>query len=272
LLAAGANPNDSSPDGTSALVLAAHSGNRDVALALLDKGADPNNLGIGYSALHAAILRSDLILVKALLAHGANPNIRMTRGTPVRRNSTDFFLLAPLIGSTPYLLAAKFLEPEIMQILIAGGADPKLTMPDGATALMLAAGMGSPTNESRRGINVIDFGKLEPESEVLPAVIAVFNAGGDINATNKAGDTALHAAVNHRYESVIQFLADHGADVNARNKADLTPLGALLTRRIGGEKPTASTTSGAATSGGAIGDEPTSQRIASLLRKLGASD
>jgi len=272
LLGAGADANDALPDGTSALVLAAQSGHRDVALALLDKGANPNDIGVGYSALHAAILRSDLILVKALLAHGANPNIRMTKGTPVRRNSMDSFLLAPLVGSTPYLIAAKFLEPEFMRVLIAAGADSKMTMPNGATALMLAAGMNSPTNEDRRGINVIDFGKLEPDSQVLPVVMTALEIGGGINATNEAGDTALHAAVTHSYETVIQYLVDHGADVNARNRQGMTPLGLLAARRVGGEKPTASTVAGAASSGGAIGDEPAIQRIAALLVKLGAKD
>lgn len=272
LLAAGADANDALPDGTSALVLAAHSGHRDVALALLDKNANPNDMGIGYSALHAAILRSDLPLVKALLAHAADPNLRMTKGTPVRRNSTDYFLLAPLVGSTPYLLAAKFLEPEIMRTLIAAGADPKLTMPNGSTALMVAAGINSATNEDRRGINVIDYGKLEPESKVLPAVIAALDAGDGINTANKAGDTALHAAVTHRYEALIQYLADHGADLNAGNRQGLTPLGLVAARRIGGEKPTASTVAGAGASGGAIGDEADSQRVAALLRKLGAKD
>lgn len=272
LLAAGADANDHLPDGTSALVLAAHSGHRDVALALLEKGANPNGMGIGYSALHAAILRSDLSLVKALLAHGADPNIRMTKGTPVRRNSTDYFLLAPLIGSTPYLLAAKFLEPEIMRALVAGGADPKLTMPNGSTALMVAAGINSATNEDRRGINVIDFGKLEPESKVLPVVATALEIGGGINAANDTGDTALHAAVTHRYETVIRYLVEHGADVNARNKQGLTPLGLVAARRIGGEKPSASTVAGAADSGGAIGDEAASKRIASLLLQSGATD
>ena len=37
---------------------------------------------------------------------------------------------------------------------------------------MLAAGMGTSFEESRRGINVIDFGKVEPESQVLEAVEA----------------------------------------------------------------------------------------------------
>lgn len=272
LLAAGADPNDRLPDGTSALVLAAHSGHRDVAIALLDKGANPNDMGIGYSALHAAILRSDLSLVKALLAHGADPNIRMTKATPVRRNSTDYFLPAPLIGSTPYLLAAKFLEPEIMRALAAGGADSRLTMPNGATALMLAAGMNSPTNEDRRGINVIDFGKIEPESKVLPVVMAALETDGGINAVNDAGESALHAAVTHRYDTVIQYLVDHGADINARNRKGQTPLGLLTARRVGGEKPTASTVAGAASSGGAIGDEAASERVSALLVKLGAKN
>ena len=42
ILNAGADPNDSQPDGVSALVLAAHSGNGGVAALLLEHGADPN--------------------------------------------------------------------------------------------------------------------------------------------------------------------------------------------------------------------------------------
>jgi ankyrin repeat protein len=272
LLSAGADPNDSLPDGASALVLAAHSGHRDVAVALLEKGANPNDLGIGYTALHAAILRSDLDLVKALLAHGANPNIRMTKATPVRRNSTDYFLLAPLIGVTPYLLAAKFLEPEIMQALLAGGADPKLTMPDGTTALMLAAGSGSRTNENRRGINVIDFGKVEPESKVLPAVETAWSANGDVSASDSKGNTALHAAATHRYLAVVRFLIDHEANVNARNKAGQTPLALVETPQRPVEKPTALTAAAAADSGNERADEAASRPIADLLRQRGGAN
>ena len=271
LLAAGADPNDSLPDGTSALVLAAHSGHREVALALLDQGADPNNLGIGYTALHAAILRSDVELVKALLAHGANPNLRMTKATPVRRNSTDYFLLAPLIGVTSYLLAARFLEPEIMQALLAGGADAKMTMPDGATALMLAAGEGSPTNADRRGVAVIDFGKVEPESKVLPAVQAAWSANADVTASDTAGNTALHAAVTHRYAAVVQFLVDRGAAATVRNKAGRTPMDLLETARRDIERPAAVTSADASGSGPEIADQSASERIAALLGKAGAT-
>lgn len=228
LLKAGADPNDSQPDGVSALVLAAHSGNGNVAALLLQHGADPNAFGSGYSALHAAILRSDLNLVKALLARGANPNLRMTKGTPLRRNTTDWNLPKTLIGSTPYMLAAKFLEPDIMPVLVAGGADPGLTMPDGANAVMLAAGMGSSRTASRRGIETIDFGKVEPESRVRDAVAAAVGLGGDVNAANQAGDTALHVAAALGHDTVVQFLVERGASVNVKNKRGITPLLAAM--------------------------------------------
>ncbi|MGH9385285.1 MAG: ankyrin repeat domain-containing protein, partial [Vicinamibacterales bacterium] len=117
LLEAGADPNEAQPDGVSALVLAAHSGNGNVAGLLLKHGADPNAFGSGYSALHAAVLRSDVTLVKDLLAHRADANRRTTKGTPMRRDTTDWNLPATLIGSTPYLLAARFLEADIMGVL-----------------------------------------------------------------------------------------------------------------------------------------------------------
>jgi len=273
LLAAGADPNDSLPDGTSALVLAAHSGQGNVAIALLDKGADPNAIGSGYTALHAAVLRSDLKLVKALLAHSADPNIRMTKGTPVRRDTTDYNLLAPLVGSTPYLLAAKFLEPEIMRTLIAGGADLKITMPNGATPLMLAAGMGTSFEESRRGINVIDFGKVEPESQVLEAVKTMLALGADVNAANQAGDTALHTSAAWGHDAVVQFLADHGAEINTKNKAGLTPLAVVSAPA---KKKYQLAAASAAASGGDSASEDSAQlarqRTAALLRKLGATE
>jgi ankyrin len=271
LLAAGADPNDALPDGTSALVLAAHSGQGDVAALLLDGGADPNAYATGYTALHAAVLRSDVALVKALLAHGVDPDMRIARGTPLRRDTTDFNLPATLIGSTPYLLAARFLEPEIMRALVAAGADQTLTLPNGATPLMIAAGMGVNRNESRRGIAVIDFGKVEPESRVLEAVREAVMLGADINAANQAGDTAMHTAAGQGYDTVVQLLVDHGGHINAKNARGLTPLGTLLS--LGGRgrgRVAAADANGADLTGvDAPADSP-HQSTAALLRKLGA--
>jgi ankyrin len=266
LMAAGADPNDHLPDGTSPLVMAAYSGRSSVGAVLLDKGADPNDMGTGYSPLHAAILRSDLNLVKALLDHGANPNIRMTKGTWKRRDSEDFVLPAALIGSTPYLLAAKFLESDILRALKEHGADASLSMPNGATALMLAAGMDSGTTANRRGVRVVDFGKVEPESQALETVRTVLNLGGDVNIANQAGDTALHSAAAMGYNTVIQFLTDQGAQLNAKNKRGVTPLGALLTGGRGRGR-------GAAAVDANSDDAPAgpSSTTIALLRKLGAT-
>ena len=276
LLTAGADVNDTLPDGNTALVLAAHSGHGETAALLLEKGADPDAAGVGYTALHAAILRSDLTLVKALLARGANPNLRTTRGTPLSRDTTDFNLPATLIGSTPYLLAARFLEPDIMKALAAGGADITLTMKDGTTALMLATGTSSGNNATRRGIAVIDGGVVEPESVVAPAVAAALELGADVNAANQAGDTALHTAAARGLDTVVQLLADKGAQLNAKNKRGLTPLAALMPANAAVRRRGAAITAAAIADDDSANEpaarEPAHPTTIALLKKLGASE
>jgi ankyrin repeat protein len=276
LLAAGANVNDALPDGTSALVVAAHSGHGETAALLLEHGANPDAAGSGYTALHAAVLRSDLNLVKALLAKKANPDLRTTKGTPLRRDTTDFNLPATLISSTPYLLAARFLEPEIMKALAAGGADVTLTMRDGSTALMLATGTGSGNGANRRGIAVIDGGVVEPEGAVLEAVAAALDLGADVNAANQAGDTALHAAAAKGLNSVVQLLADKGAQLNAKNKRGLTPLAALMPANTAVRRRGAAITAAAIadddTANEPVAREPNHPTTIALLKKLGATD
>src|SRR5439155_24928809 len=104
--------------------------------------------------------------------------------------------------------AARFREPEIMTALAGGGADPSLTMATGADALMLAAGMGSSRTASRRGIETIDFGTVEPEGRVREAVAEAVRLGGNPKAVNPAGDTALHVAASLGYDAVVQLLVD----------------------------------------------------------------
>jgi uncharacterized protein len=260
LVDAGADVNDALPNGMSALVLAAHSGQGAAARMLLEKGADPNADGIGYTALHAAVLRGDVETVDELLRHGVNPNARITKGTPLRRNSQDFNLPATLIGATPYWLAAKFLEPEILRVLAAGGADPGTAIPDGTTPLMAASGLKegngrTAPDQDRRGLSLIDGGKLPDETRIAATVAAALLQPIQIDAANKNGDTALHAAALQGYDSVVNLLAAKGANLNAKNNRGLTPLASLT---------------GGAAAANARRTEPLHPNTADLLRKLGA--
>src|SRR5205814_4633663 len=112
--------------------------------------------------------------------------------------------------------------------------DSTRALPNGASAVMLAAGMGSSRTASRRGIETIDFGKVEPESRVREAVVAAVGLGGDVNSASQTGDTALHVAASLGYDTVVQFLAERGAGVNPKNARGITPLAAATYGSITG--------------------------------------
>ena len=218
LVAAGADVNDTAATGTSALVVAAHSGHTALALFLLEQGADPNAAEAGYSALHAATLRGDETLAAALLARGADPNAPVLRGSQGRRNSPDYVLEHDVVGATAFWLAAHFAEPAIMRALADGGADPQIVMEDGTTPLMAAVAA------RRRNEPGLAANPAEDERLVLEAARVAINAGGDVNATDAAENTALHTAARRRLDTVVQLLADRGADLDALNGQGETPL------------------------------------------------
>ena len=227
LVAAGANVNDADAWGVSATTLAAHSGFTDLVLYLLDKGADASACGAGFNALHEAIMRRDEKMVAALLEHGADANAPLKTWTPTRRSSDDWNFEPIIVGATPYWLAARFTEPEIMKLLVKHGADPKFVFhadyvaeqgfgqaprKETATTLMAAVGM----------IRVKPWVELEPaqrEAATLEAVKMTVEAGADLNLTNTDGRTALDAAKALKYPSVVAYLTEKGAKAGAGNPA-----------------------------------------------------
>ena len=132
--------------------------------------------------------------------------------------------------STPYLLAARFLEPDIVRALHAGGADPRVTMRDGTTPLMLAAGLGASATQDRRGVALIDGGRAASEDLVLRTVDALLETGAVANAANQAGDTALHAAAAAGLTRVVSRLVVAGAQVNVKNGRGQSPLSLIAKR------------------------------------------
>jgi hypothetical protein len=111
---------------------------------------------------------------------------------------------------------------------------------------------------------------VEPDVKVLPAVEEAWKANADLLASDTAGNTALHAAVSHRYPSVVQFLVEHGAPVNARNHAGRTPLLELLaTSARPTERPVATTS--ATTAGRDVTEDSATEQIAAILGKSAAA-
>ena len=228
LLDAGADVNVKAPNGESALVLASFSDQGKVAALLLERGADPMAADAGYTALHTAVSRGDAELVKALCAHGADPNARLTNGSLQQRNLNFYSLSAQLAGATPFWLAAKYAEVEIMRALADCGADPLLMPDNGITPLMAAAGEGWATRASNRrgqgiGVDAAALLVASGEHSTFEATRIALELGADVHATDPDGNTALHAAVQLAYPSVVDLLIEHGARLDAKNNNDQSP-------------------------------------------------
>jgi ankyrin repeat protein len=220
-----------------------------MAVFLLDKGANPNAADeFGYTALHFSMIRSlaqvvgvrvgapatlfwstylyreDMPgLVKALLAHGANPNARITKylgGNKLlstRLNDPSKFSVYE-VGATPFLLAAHSHNTEIMRMLADAGADTKLATEGNTTPLMMAAGL-----TRQRDFQALPY-TADEAKKALETVKLCVELGANVNAANDVGLTALHGAAFTGLDDVVRYLVQNGANINAQDAAGQTPL------------------------------------------------
>ena len=128
------------------------------------------------------------------------------------------------------MLAAKYLEPEILRMLAAAGADPLLSMEDGTTALMAAVGLSLNRSTNRRSRLIapeLVAAEWANEGLVLDTVKAAVDTGAAvaavINETGRGGNTALHGAARNRFRTVVEFLVAQGGDLDIENEDDTTP-------------------------------------------------
>jgi ankyrin repeat protein len=256
LVEAGADVNAADPDGITPAISAIINGHYDVALLLIEKGADPNIAdNTGRTPLYAAVdfnsipasnrpapnvvpnRASSLDVIASLLKHGANPNPRLKKQQPYRTKvdrGNDTMLGA---GTTPFIRAAKAADVAAMRVLIASGADPKLTTGNdtsvdvsaptparrgggGINGLMAAAGVGSKEEDGT--------GRFKTEADIIEAIKICLDAGTDINAVESNGRTALHGAAQKGYDQVVRFLAERGAALDIKDRRGLTPLDAAM--------------------------------------------
>ena len=234
----------------SALILAVENGHFDLALALLEAGADPNDQRSGFTALHAMTWvrkpnrgdgddgdappigsgnLSSLQFIKKLVEHGADVNARLKtgKGGPALYNKT---------GATPFFMAAGTADAAFMRLLVELGANPLLGNVDDCTPLMAACGIGI------GGAAADETAGTEPE--VLEAAQLALDLGAVVNAVDANGETAMHGAAYKNLTKVVQFLADQGAKIeiwNRKNKYGWTPLLIAEGHRPGNFKPSAET-------------------------------
>jgi ankyrin repeat protein len=270
---------------TSALVMAIINAHYELASVLLKHGADPNIGDVRGSALHALTWMrrpgrigaaggvigavreptgrlDSLDLAKDLLARGANPNARIN-WKEIRFDRDDAEARLPpniavgrsyisQVGATPFFLAARHGDVELMRLLATHGANPLTPTVQNVTPLMAAAGLGYWDGETPGPLGGT------PESERLEAVKLALELGGEVNASADFGDfplegdgvallwgfpknleklpdaalgdmrwngsTALHGAALLEQPSIIKFLVERGARLDARNKIGWTPL------------------------------------------------
>lgn len=239
-----------------ALLNAAAAGQIPQALALLDAGADANaapgpNDRDQRSALCIAATLSDLGLLRALIAHGADPSLAVNGITALHAATRDSLhgrpdavmtLLANGArpdrvdhdGNTPLHHAALSEDPTISAMLLDAGAPPDQVNREGLTALAIAARAG---NEPVLRL-LLERGAKTEVARGTPALIAaasghedraailkrLLKARADIAATDKLGRSALHAAALHGHGDCADALVAAGADVNARDSHGVTPL------------------------------------------------
>ncbi|GAB4236368.1 MAG: hypothetical protein OHK0028_13270 [Deltaproteobacteria bacterium] len=183
LIAHGANVNYRAKDNETPLHFAAEANSKDVAELLIAHGADVNaKRTSGWTPLDEAAMTGKKDVAEVLIAHGANVN---DAGNPLIKAS----------------YSSRGTSTDLVELLLAKGADVNTRAPHGETALHGPCYMG--------------------RKEVAELLLA---KGADVNAKDERGWTPLHKASYYLRKDVAEVLLAHGADVNAKNEKGETPL------------------------------------------------
>jgi len=234
-------------------------GQRETALELISGGADVNELSVdGTTALHWAVYRKDLELVQMLLAEGANPNIRNDYGaTPMSVASEHGIhsIMQALLdaggdaespnseGQTLLMAVARTGNTDTASLLLGKGANVNAKENwGGQTALMWASSQQQPamvklliehgaevdargkdhdwprwiTSEPRN--KPLDDGGYTPllyaaREGCLECVSALLDGGADIDMTDLWGQTPLLMATLNLHYDTAALLIERGADI-----------------------------------------------------------
>ncbi len=209
LLEAGGSPDGRTGEGCSSwleapLVSAAFKGRADMALALVEAGADVNvKAGNRETPLHWSVQDAEGVLTRRLLEAGADPNARN------------------LMGETPLHAAAWVGNADGIRILVEAGATVDAEDDEGMSPLacasmgasgcvraLLAAGAdaGAKAGPGRTALVRACWHGLEDNVRML------LEAGADPDGVGDSAESPLHAAAWDGNPAIVGMLLQAGAD------------------------------------------------------------
>jgi ankyrin repeat protein len=211
LLEAGANADSPNPDGQTALLAVARTGNLEAAQLLLDHGAtvDAREKWGGQTALMWASARRHPEMMRLLVARGADVNARSidrnyqrhvtAEGRPKSLDSG---------GLTPLLYAARENCAGCVEVLLAKGADIDLQDPEGVSPLLVAV-MNANWDLARQLIEAgADVNQWDIYGEA-PLFTAV-----DLRARTDGGRASIDSPNRTSGLAIVNALIERGANPN----------------------------------------------------------
>jgi uncharacterized protein len=222
LVKAGADVNRPNPDGLTPLINALDNRRWDIAMLLLDKGANPHTWDMsGRTPLYVAVdmhsFRGDglfggraadspsgaaqanppvltaMDVVRRLLAMGVDTNHQLNRKRPYSARRGRFAEYDLRGGVGPLFVAAIRHDHEAMEALLGHGAEVDLPNVFGMTPLMVAAGMSGVTRSNGGGTPLPG----DIQALAIRTIDLLIGAGADINA--RVTDSRTHTATLSSY-------------------------------------------------------------------------